>query len=55
MKKTLKILALFLLISVLSFAEGLKIDIVTFNDFHGQVKEGSKEIGMAKLVGYVDA
>ncbi|TDT70641.1 2',3'-cyclic-nucleotide 2'-phosphodiesterase (5'-nucleotidase family) [Hypnocyclicus thermotrophus] len=55
MKKTLKTLALFLLISVFAFAEGVKIDIVTFNDFHGHVKEGRKELGMAKIVGYVDA
>jgi 2',3'-cyclic-nucleotide 2'-phosphodiesterase (5'-nucleotidase family) len=42
-------------LNIYDFPRDVKIDIVTFNDFHGQVKEGSKEIGMAKLVGYVDA
>ncbi|SKC81093.1 5'-nucleotidase C-terminal domain-containing protein [Maledivibacter halophilus] len=40
------------------FAEEVNtVDIITFNDFHGSlaedVSEGGKNIGMAKLVGYV--
>lgn len=30
------------------------IDILTFNDFHGNVEEKGKNIGMAKMVGYVN-
>lgn len=29
------------------------IDILTVNDFHGNVKESGKNVGMAKMVGYV--
>ncbi len=31
-----------------------EIDILTLNDFHGNVAENGKNIGMAKLVGYVN-
>lgn len=30
------------------------IDIITINDFHGNVRESGKNIGMAKMVGYVN-
>ena len=29
------------------------VDILTFNDFHGNVEEGGKNPGMAKVVGYI--
>lgn len=31
------------------------IDILTVNDFHGNVKESGKNIGMSKMVGYINA
>lgn len=34
-------------------AQGSNIDILTFNDFHGNVIESGKNPGMAKLVAYV--
>ncbi|WBW95365.1 5'-nucleotidase C-terminal domain-containing protein [Oceanirhabdus sp. W0125-5] len=30
------------------------IDILSVNDFHGNVKENGKDIGMAKMVGYIN-
>lgn len=40
--------------SVPAFAEEAKVtvDIVSFNDFHGNVKDLGKDIGMAKMIGY---
>lgn len=41
------------------FAKVTKIDVISFNDFHGNVAEDTREkgknIGMAKMVGYVNA
>lgn len=54
LKRFNKIVFLFILMSVVSFAKMVKIDIITLNDFHGNVTEHSKELGMAKLVGYVN-
>ncbi|SJZ51443.1 2',3'-cyclic-nucleotide 2'-phosphodiesterase / 3'-nucleotidase [Cetobacterium ceti] len=61
MKKLIKLtqyaLLLFLMVTTL-FAKVTKIDIISFNDFHGNVAEDTREkgknIGMAKMVGYVN-
>ncbi|SJZ64801.1 2',3'-cyclic-nucleotide 2'-phosphodiesterase / 3'-nucleotidase [Cetobacterium ceti] len=56
-RKTQYIILLFLL-STSIFAKIVKIDIISFNDFHGNVAEDTREkgknIGMAKMVGYVN-
>ncbi|WP_426710887.1 5'-nucleotidase C-terminal domain-containing protein [Cetobacterium sp. SF1] len=62
MNKLLKVFQyfVFLLLMVTTvFAKVTKIDIISFNDFHGNVAEDTREkgknIGMAKMVGYVNA
>lgn len=56
-KKLNFLLFLFLLVSTV-FAKTTIIDIISFNDFHGNVAEDTREkgknIGMAKMVGYVN-
>ena len=42
--------------SVITFAEDtVTIDVYSFNDFHGSLAESGKNVGMAKLVGAVNA
>ncbi len=62
MKKLVKVshYLLFLLIMATTlFGKVTKIDIISFNDFHGNVAEDTRakgqNIGMAKMVGYVNA
>ncbi len=35
-------------------SEAKVIEVLGFNDFHGALKEGSKDLGYAKLVGYIN-
>ncbi len=61
MKRNLKMMLSLLLVftMVLSFAiptvaaEPKVIEVLSINDFHGSLKEGSKELGYAKLVEYI--
>lgn len=62
MKRVLKVSRYFLCLLFMAtalFAKVTKIDIISFNDFHGNVAEDTREkgknIGMAKMVGYVNA
>lgn len=62
MQKIFKISKYFLcllLLTTILFAKTVKIDIISFNDFHGNVAEDTKEkgknIGMAKMIGYVNS
>lgn len=60
-KQIALLLALMLVVSglmpVMSFADdnSVVIDVYSFNDFHGALAEGGKNVGMAKLVGAVKA
>ena len=61
MKTSIKLFQLFLFLLILTttvFAKITKIDIISFNDFHGNVAEDTREkgknIGMAKMVGYIN-
>lgn len=58
MKYIFKLFFILLLSATSIFAKITKIDIISFNDFHGNVAEDTREkgknIGMAKMVGYVN-
>lgn len=53
-----KFLCMFILVTMTIFGKVTKIDIISFNDFHGNVAEDTrakgKNIGMAKMVSYVN-
>lgn len=57
--KTIKYFLFLLFIVTTLFAKITEIDIISFNDFHGNVAEDTREkgknIGMAKMVGYINA
>jgi 2',3'-cyclic-nucleotide 2'-phosphodiesterase/3'-nucleotidase len=62
MKQSKRFLAITLLVmlvfsSVISFGaeSSVTIDIYSFNDFHGSLAEGGKNVGMGKLVGAINA
>lgn len=54
-----KTLFIFLFTTFTLFSKTTKIEIVSFNDFHGNVAEDTREkgknIGMAKMVGYINS
>ncbi len=54
-----KLLLIFLLISISILGKAVNIEIISFNDFHGNVAEDTrkdgKNVGMAKLVGYINS
>lgn len=58
MKKLNTIFITFLILVYNLFAKTTNIEIISFNDFHGNVAEDTREkgknIGMAKMVGYVN-
>ncbi|MGL6114861.1 5'-nucleotidase C-terminal domain-containing protein [Cetobacterium sp. SF1] len=61
MRKSIRLIQYIILLILLGttlFGKVTKIDIISFNDFHGNVAEDTREkgknIGMAKMVGYVN-
>lgn len=59
LKKISRYVLCMLFLTMTLFAKVTKIDVISFNDFHGNVAEDTrakgKNIGMAKMVGYVNA
>lgn len=56
--KVFRIFCMFILVTFSLFGKVTKIDIISFNDFHGNVAEDTrakgKNMGMAKMVAYVN-
>lgn len=55
------VMAVIMMISVPTYvqaeeetSEGKVIEVLSFNDFHGALAEGSKDLGYGKLVGYIN-
>lgn len=52
---TIPVLAEEAVVTTTAVTEDKVIEVLSFNDFHGALKEGSKDLGYGKMVGYINS